>query len=846
MPRSPMRLTWPIALAVALHGCGEDDDPGYDPTVEAGAIALGVRNAPWGMAFLDASGAPVLVEHGATGAGPTGSLGLFLGPPPAGAGQQPSLPALEDGFPPVPEAREDGWVRATSVAASSVEGGVYTATLRTTDPAHTLEVSVAPEADGVLRVEVAPTRPEGVQALGVAFVAQADERFVGFGERSQAVGQDGVVLEHYVSDGPYFDRAEWRLMEMILPPWGTRWRADASYFPIPWLLSSRGFGVLVDNDEISFHRVRSDDADAWSVEVEASQLVFRVFGGPTPGEALGRFTAAIGRQPRDYEPWFFGPWLDASPDARIADMRDADVPTSLSASYTHYLPCGSHVGGEEAQRARTAWNHAQGVAMHTYFNPMLCTSWDPVFDDAVASGALVRDREGEAYVYRYNTDLGVGFDVAQFDFSTAAGVDAYRALTDEALAHGYDGWMEDFGEYTPLDAVSADGVTGTAFHNRYVRDYHCGVQEATRDVGRPVARFARSGWTGSAACTPIVWGGDPTTGWGFDGLRSSVYRALSLGTSGVAIWGSDIGGFMSLLGRELDDELLDRWVAFGAMSVVMRTQHSGVRFPDYVRPQVWDEAHLPVWRRYAKLHTQLYPYLQAAAETYYDTGRPVMRHHVLTHPDDPRAVARDDQYLFGPDLLVAPVLEAGATERELHLPAGRWVEWWRSVAYGEAGGTFDLGAAVMHEGGASVTVAAPLDEIPLFVRAGAVIPMLAPDVFTLAEYGDDPAIVHASDRDGVLHVLAFPRGEGEGRFYDDGTWTSREGGGVWALTLDHGVERTVHLQATMRALDVPLEPCGVALDGAPLPEDDWSWDAATGVLDVTYTTTAGTLEVTGC
>jgi len=319
-----------------------------------------------------------------------------------------------------------------------------------------------------------------------------------------------------------------------------------------------------------------------------------------------------------------------------------------------------------------------------------------------------------------------------------------------------------------------------------------------------------------------------------------------MGTSGVGIWGSDIGGFFSLFGRQLNDELLDRWIAYGGLSAVMRNQKNGVQVPTYDRPQPWDENHQPVWRRYSKLHTQLYPYIQAAAEEYYATGRPIMQHHVLTHPGDAEATARDDQYMFGPDILVAPVYVEGATDRQLYLPEGTWVEWWRSVSYGEEGGTFTLGAAVLHDGTQIITVSAPIPEIPMFVEAGAVIPMLSPDVFTLAEYGDNPEIIHASDRDALLHVLAFPRGETAGKFYDDGTWTSTEADGSWTLTLENSVERAIQLEASTRTLDQPFDVCGINLDGTPVPEADWSYDPATGVLDATYTTRSGTLTITAC
>ncbi len=408
----------------------------------------------------------------------------------------------------------------------------------------------------------------------------------------------------------------------------------------------------------------------------------------------------------------------------------------------------------------------------------------------------------------------------------------------------------DFGERS--NAVDQNGTRDGDFPSpeyRYraaLEHYHCGVAQATADVAKPIARFTRSGWTGSAACSPIVWGADPTTGWAYDGLQSSIYLALSMGTSGVGIWSSDIGGFFSSFGHRLTDDMFDRWIAYGGLSTVIRSEKTGVQVPQYDRPQPWDPDHKPVWRLYSKLHTQLYPYIQAAAETYYATGRPLMQHHVLTDPDDPAATERDDQYMFGPRILVAPVYTEGATDRELYLPEGEWVEWFRSITYGEERGTFSLTSTTMHSRGSTITVEAPIPEIPMFVEAGAIVPMLAPDVFTLAEYGDDPAIVHASDRDDLLHVLAFPRGETSGTFCDDGTWTSVEDDVNWTLTLDNDRPREIHLEATMLTRITPVTVCGVSLDGEPLPDEAWSFDETTAILDVTYTTTSGALLVTGC
>ncbi len=754
-----IRIHWLAVLC--LCGCSDSDPasggaagaavpPQIEWAVDAGTLKLRVDDSPWRMRFFNAQGQELLTEQGGTGPGPAGALGLHVGAPAEGSGTLPLLTPVVMGQPAAPIARDTGWVHATRVVESHREGADYVATLATSSPLHLLTLRAHADGEGIIRLQVQPFVPVLVQAMGVGFDATADEKFFGFGERSNAVNQAGRTLEHYVGEGPY-QNVEYPPIAAVVPKWGLRWREDATYFPMPWLLSSRGYGVLLDNDELSYHRLGDN---GWSMEAESTQLSWRVFAGPRPADVLRRFSAALGRQPANTAPWFFGPWVQPDTDERIAELRQADVPTSLAATYTHYLACGDHQGQEQAQRMRTARLNAEGTAVHTYFNPMICTDYQPAYANADAQGALIKDRLGLTYVYPYTTTNV--FTVSQFDFGSPNGIAAYKVLTDEALAHGYEGWMEDFGEYTPLDAVASDGATGTLFHNRYPRDYHCGVQAATANAGKPLARFVRSGWTGSTACSPLVWGGDPSTSFGFDGLQSSIYQALSMGTSGVGLWGSDIGGFFALGFSALTPELLNRWIAFGGLSVVMRSQKDGIAIPPKSRPQPWDPAHLPIWRRYAKLHTQLYPYIRAAVDEYHASGMPVMRHHVLTYPDDTQAIARDDQYMFGPDLLVAPVYNAGATTRELYLPPGRWLEWWRAVEYRESDGSFMRRDAPVVEGGRLVTVDAPIEQIPMFVRAGARIPLLPADVFTLADHGSNPAIVHLRDREQQTRFLEFP------------------------------------------------------------------------------------------
>jgi alpha-glucosidase len=663
---------------------------------------------------------------------------------------------------------------------------------------------------------------EGATRMRIAFPARPAERYLGFGERSNAVDQRGHTVEDYVAEGPY-EKDERAVIPSFVPGWGFHPRDDATYYPLPWLLSTRGYGVLVQTPQTSVWRLRAKRS--WNVTVEANRLRLRVFGGPRPADVLRRMTAAVGRQPVS-APYVFGPWYQptgADEQAVLAGLQRRDVPLSLAQTYTHYLPCEAQRDRREAERERVARFHEAGLAVTTYFNPMICTTHSRFG----RPGTLLRNPAGEPYVFRYSTLQS--FSVAQFDFTSAAGRALYGELLREALADGYDGWMEDFGEYTPLDARAASGATGTGLHNRYPTQYHCAAFAAAPRA----ARFVRSGWTGTAACAPIVWGGDPSVDWGFDGLRSVVTNGLSMGLSGVSTWGSDIGGFFALLENRLTPELLIRWIELGAVSGVMRTEANGIRIPDSARPQVWDPGIVGHWRRWAGLRTQLYPYLAAADREYRRSGLPIMRHLALAYPGDRRATAQEDEFLFGPSLLAAPVLKPGAVRRRLYLPRGLWVDLWRSV--GRHGALKLRGARVLR-GGRSVVVPAPLDELPLLARAGTLLALLPPDVDTPGPYGDPSAARRM--------LLAFPRGRSSARLEDGGFVRSRERRGRWTLTIDARRRRTWEIQAALGTLRQPFAVCSLKAHGGRLA--DWSIDEGRHVLAATWSGRRGRLVARAC
>lgn len=748
------------------------------------------------------------------------------------------------------------WFHATRVAEERREGRALVLLAETNDPlGHRMEIRLEPKAPGVITTSARVVPGSGplasfARVAGAGFEAAPGERYLGFGERSNAADQTGREVFSWAEEGPFSSGAAEDLLRPLLPEFTFPTGPAATNLPIPWTVTTRGFGVLIDQPHRSTFHLASDRKDAWRLEAEAGHLDFTVFAGPTPAKALRRYSEYAGRQPKP-APWFFGPWFQPTLEGRpfeLADrFRKEDVPVSVVQTYTHYLPCGDHRGREQQERERIRGYHSRGYRITTYFNPHVCTDYGEAYGEAAARGFFIRNMLGRPYVL--SNPFTADERVSEIDFTNPEAARFWQRLLDDAIDAGYDGWMEDFGEYTPTDSVAADGSGGLELHNRYPVLYHCASYEHTRKrMGRDAAIFVRSGFHGIQRCARIVWGGDPTEDWSCaDGLCAAVHQALSTGLSGIAYWGSDIGGFHALVNPRTDDELNARWLEFGAFSGIMRTQANGLSLLSSRadRSQVWHPAVMPIWRRYTKLRTRLAPYIQAASRTYQRRGLPITRHLALVFPRDARAVAQQEEFMFGPDLLVAPVIEKGARERSLYLPRGRWVDVWRSLAYRERSGAFRLGRATLLRGRREVTLPAPLEQIPLLARAGTLLPLSARDVDTLAGTAKR-GVVDASERRDRLELLAWPRGKSKARFGGRGRLASRERRGSWELRIEAPRATRIRLQASLGTLRRGLRPCAVEVGGRPLSDSRWSYDAKRKVLDARLRARASRVVVRGC
>ena len=471
------------------------------------------------------------------------------------------------------------WRRATRIAARRSARGRTVLQLATDDPARRrLEVTLRRGSSISLRVRVLGSGPQ-VDAVGIGFRARAGERYLGFGQRSNAVDQRGREVQNRVQEGP-FQPEEYATVDLTIPDWALFPRRDATYFPMPWLLSTGGYGVLIANLTESLFRLGSERRGVWSVEADARTLSLRVFAG-RPAALVRQLTRVTGRQPAPAAPWLLGPWfqtghanVEPGELEHARTLRRGDAPVSVVETHMRYMPCGADQGQEVPERARTRAFHRLGLAALTYLREAVCQSYPAAFDRGAALGVFLRRPGGAPYTFESFVGGGVT-QVGMIDFGNPRADAYYASLLRRATRNGYDGWMEDYGEYTPPGSRSANGRTAATMRNLYPVLYHRSGYRFARAQRRPIVRFIRSGWSGVHPYAQVVWGGDPTTGWGFDGLRSSVIQALTMGLSGISLWGSDVGGFFTLSEERLTPELLARWIQFGAVSGVMRTKAGG-------------------------------------------------------------------------------------------------------------------------------------------------------------------------------------------------------------------------------------------------------------------------------
>ena len=503
------------------------------------------------------------------------------------------------------------------------------------------------------------------------------------------------------------------------------------YVAIPFVYTPTGLGLYADtifNTHFSFNHTGS----SLDFETANHPISFYLMCGANPKFILEQYTAITGR-PQTPPLWTFGPWINAVqgkdavlnlaqrvreegiPASALWVFDELDEPNNLGWPFWF----SSYYGDARAFNDEL---HARGFKALGYVHPYVREQMLPypapseAYQKGVAEKLLVTGANGLPH--------GPGFEpvrTGNLDFTNPRAVDWWQTMLTHAVHdQGWDGWMEDFGEWIDDTDHFAAG-DGMRLAEVYPLLYHKITARIVQAMNPEVVSFSRSGFPGSQAFSPMLWGGDQAHDWSRDqGLPSAVTAGITAGMSGFSTWGPDILSDGNL------KELWLRWAEFGALAPVMR-DHVWSK-PQFSVDLWYDAQTIALFKKYAILHSTLLPYFATYAEQAHRTGVPIMRHTVLEYPDDPRSATAEYQYLLGEALLVAPVIEPGATTRELYLPRGEWLNYWTGERY---------------PGGGDVTIPAPIDQIPLLVRSGSIIPFKPEDEVASLKWSD-PSLLSGS------------------------------------------------------------------------------------------------------
>lgn len=517
----------------------------------------------------------------------------------------------------------------------------------------------------------------------------------------------------------------------------------STYSPAPFVLQSDLRALyLTDTAPMQFDLRREAES---SVLVYQPRLTARLVAGASPGALIEGYTRFAGRM-EPLPEWVHSGAIiglqggEEKVERVVADLQRHGAP--LAGVWlqdwvgNRKVPFGQRLWWDWQRNPDTYPNwdrlitRLEGDGLHAlaYVNPFLSEMSErpggrpDLFSAAEAGSYFVKDAAGQTYL----TDQG-DFKAGMIDLSNPAAREWYLGtLSEQLLAASVLGWMADFGEGLPLDAVLADG-DALQWHNRYPQEWadfnrDLRARLAARSGRQPsdYVAFFRSGYTRSPAGASLFWLGDQTVTWDeHDGLRSALTGLLSSGFSGFSLQHGDVGGYTSTVSplprRVRSRELLARWGELLAFTVVLRS-HEGNR--PALNTQVYStEETLADFARAARLHAAWYELrveLMAEAAV---SGAPVVRHPWLAYPEDPATLKVSNQFFLGREVLVAPVVRQGRTTVAVYLPAGSgaWTHVFAplAAAAGEATGHYDAGD------GRWVNVPAPLGRPGVFVHDGA-------------------------------------------------------------------------------------------------------------------------------
>ena len=524
-------------------------------------------------------------------------------------------------------------------------------------------------------------------------------------------------------------------------------KGSSAYKVIPYFMSTTGYGLWLDTTGEATFDMNASNRDEVIIDAATNRLRILLFTG-TNAEA-GRFPAiltaftALESPQRPILPpyWAFAPWQardyhqnQAQVLEDIDKTRELGLPASVilidspwTDAYNSYkfnpkqfddapgMIKHLHEAGYKLVLWHTSWINSKSNPPHEAGFEGKMDEKSPNYDEAAGNGYFVKTPDGKPWVGTWWKGQG-----SLIDFTYPNAKLWWQNQVRQAITAGADGFKDDDAEGAFFggsgDVKFHDGTDPRVMRNRYGTLYNNAMEELIqKDLKGNGVLFARSVTTGANGIG-FLWGGDNEASFSPDnGLPTVVTAGISAGLSGMPLWGADIGGYLGQPDTP-NTLLLQRWTEFAAFSPMMEVMSSKNIVPwTFDKNSPHGTPALDTYKKFVILHMSLFPYRYAAAQYAAKTGIPLLRALVLDYQDDPRARTIKDEYLFGPDLLVAPVIDEN-TSRVVYVPAGDWINLFTGDAI---------------TGPATVVAKAAPDEIPVYARRGTILPKIPEDVMTL-------------------------------------------------------------------------------------------------------------------
>ena len=491
---------------------------------------------------------------------------------------------------------------------------------------------------------------DNARRINPEFTLTADEMIFGCGESATGLNKAGQKVNLFVTD-----------------PQGPE--TDQMYKPIPFFMSNRGYGMFM-------HTSAPVTCDFGATYIGLNKMfmgdenldLFVFFGEPK--DILDEYTDLVGK-PGMPPLWSFGTWM-----SRItyfsekegydvaANIRKNKYPCDVIHFDTGWFDvdwqCDYKFSENRFQNPQQMLKDLRSQGFHVclwqlpYFTPK-----NRYFSELIEKDMYVKNGNGE-----------LPYEDVVLDFSNPETVKWYQDKLAGLLNIGVSAIKVDFGEAAPLNGIYASGKSGWYEHNLYPVRYDMAVSEITKKLHNENIMWARAAWAGSQRY-PLHWGGDAATT--NTGLLGTLRAGLSFGLSGFSFWSHDMGGFV----KSTPEDLYCRWIPFGFL-----TSHTRAHGAPPTEPWLYDSKRVQdVFRKSAEMKYRLMPYVYAQAKECTEKGLPMLRALFVEFPDDPGAWKVDDEYLFGSQILVAPLLESGMTGRTVYLPEGKWIDYQTEKVY---------------------------------------------------------------------------------------------------------------------------------------------------------------------